>query len=262
MHIAKRPSACKANAPHALEGSPGAAAPSNVNCGFYRCRSPGRAGSLRPVPAQPTPMARLSILQLDRVLIRPTALFAELARRPPSATDAFFRFALWLALCPPVFAYIGTVSFGWRLGVEPIMLPARTVLAICAAYFVLLLVGLFTTALISRWMSSTYRAVDAFGAHIGLIAIVGAPLALGSLMHLYPQAFYNVLVLVPVLIWSMYLLYRGLPVVLRTSPERGMLMASALIAYLLVAWVSLLCLTVVLWNLGVGPTLGSYWLDE
>lgn len=210
-------------------------------------------------------MAQLSILQLDRVLIRPNALFSELAKHTPSASGAFFKFALWLALCPPVFAYIGTVNFGWRLGIAPmdapIELPMHVVLAISIAYFVLLLFGLVTSALVSRWMASTYGAVRDLGAHIGLIAIVGAPLAVGSLMHLYPQAFYNVLVLVPVLIWSMYLLYRGLPIVLKTTPERGMLMASALIAYLLVAWVALLGLTVVAWNYGLGPTLGSYWLN-
>lgn len=207
-------------------------------------------------------MQRLTLLQLDRVLIRPNALFRELARHSPSAFEAFFKFALWLALVPPVFAYIGAVNFGWRLGVQPIELPTPIVLAISAVYFVVLLFGLVSSAVISRWMASTYGAVEDFGAHIGLMAIVGAPLAVGSVMHLYPQAFYNVLVLVPILIWSMYLLYRGLPIVLKTTPERGMLMASALIAYLLVAWVSLLGLMVVLWNYGLGPTLGSYWLNE
>jgi hypothetical protein len=68
--------------------------------------------------------------------------------------------------------------------------------------------------------------------------------------------FINVLVLIPTLIWSMYLLYKGLPVVLKISPERGMLMASALIGYLLVALVSLLGLTVALWGRGIGPSLG------
>lgn len=37
----------------------------------------------------------------------------------------------------------------------------------------------------------------------------------------------------------MNLLYRGLPVALRSTPERGMLMASSIIGYLLVAMVSL-----------------------
>ena len=57
-------------------------------------------------------------------------------------------------------------------------------------------------------------------------------------------------------IHTVYLLYRGLPIVLKVSPERGMLMASALIGYLLVATVSLLGLTVALWSSGIGPSIG------
>ena len=80
------------------------------------------------------------------------------------------------------------------------------------------------------------------------MTLVAVPLAIGSVVHLYPNAFFNVIVLVPTLMWSMYLLYRGLPVVLRTDPGRGMLMASALIAYLLVSWVTLLGITAVSTN--------------
>jgi len=89
-----------------------------------------------------------------------------------------------------------------------------------------------------------------------MITIVGAPLAIGSIIHLYPDVFINVLVFVPAVLWGMYLLYRGLPILLHTTPERGMLMASSLIGYLLVAFVSLLGITVVLWIYGLGPSLG------
>ena len=105
-------------------------------------------------------------------------------------------------------------------------------------------------------MASTYRADVSLGAHFALMAVVGAPLTMGSVMHLYPHVFLNVVVLVPALIWSMYLLYTGLPVVLKTDPERGMLMASAIIGYLLVALVTLLGLTVMLWSYGIGPRIG------
>ena len=40
---------------------------------------------------------------------------------------------------------------------------------------------------------------------------------------------------------------------LKTDPALGMLMASSLVAYLLVAWVTLLGITVVLWSHGIGP---------
>jgi hypothetical protein len=198
-------------------------------------------------------VTQLSILHLGKVLFRPSAAFAAIAERPPSSSAVFFGFALWLGLAPPIFAYIGTMTFGWRLGVEPLIVSAPAAAAIAAAYFSLLLIGFLSSAFVSHWMASTYSADAAFGRSFALIALVGAPLTVGSVVHLYPHALINVVVLVPTLIWSMYLLYRGLPIVLKTDPAHGMLMASSLVAYLLVAWVTLLGITVVLWSHGIGP---------
>lgn len=198
-------------------------------------------------------MAQLSILELGNVLFRPSATFAQIAARPPSSSGVFFGFALWLGLVPPIFAYIGTTTFGWRLGVEPLFLTAPAAAAISAAYFALLLIGFLSAGFVAHWMASTYSADASLGRSLALIALVGAPLTVGSVAHLYPHALINVVVLVPTLIWSMYLLYRGLPIVLKTDPAHGMLMASSLVAYLLVAWVTLLGITVVLWSHGIGP---------
>ena len=201
--------------------------------------------------------ARFSILQIGKVLFAPGEVFSAVAAESPPATRVFFRFALWISLLPPLFAYIGTVNFGWRLGVEPVFLPQPVVLAVCAAYFAALLLGFLSSAVIARWMAATYDASQSLGRCLALMTIVCAPLAVGSIAHLYPNAVLNVLVLVPVLIWCVFLLYRGLPVVLGTGPNRGMLMASALIAYLMVAVVSLLGVTVALWGSGIGPRIGT-----
>ena len=201
--------------------------------------------------------ARISILQIGKVLFAPGEVFSAVAAESPPATRVFFRFALWISLLPPLFAYIGTVNFGWRLGVEPVFFPQPVVLAVCAAYFAALLLGFLSSAMIARWMAATYDANQSLGRCLALMAIVCAPLAVGSIAHLYPNAVLNVLVLVPTLIWCVFLLYRGLPVVLGTGPNRGMLMASALIAYLMVAVVSLLGVTVALWGSGIGPRIGT-----
>ena len=200
---------------------------------------------------------RISPGLLLRLVTRPNAVFAELAESEPSAADVFFRLSLWLVALPPLFAFIGTRTYGWRLGAaEPLLLPPAAVAAISLGYFLALVGGFITTALIARWMSWTYGARHSLGIHFAVITVVGAPLAIGSLAHLYPDVFINVLVLVPVLIWSMYLLYKGLPVALRISPQQGMLMASSLIGYMLVSAVSLLGITVFCWVHGLGPDLG------
>jgi len=191
-----------------------------------------------------------------QILFNPMAVLRGVADSELSASSVFFRLAVWLGLIPPLFAYLGASMFGWRFGaVEPIYLPAGTLIGISIAYYVTLLFGFVSTALVSQWMATTYSATVALGTHFALITVVGAPLVVGSVIHLYPHAFINVLVLVPTLIWSMNLLYRGLPIALGTTPERGMLMASSLIGYLLVAMVSLLGLTVVLWGRGLGPAM-------
>jgi hypothetical protein len=106
-------------------------------------------------------------------------------------------------------------------------------------------------------MSVTYGARANLGVHMAMVAILAAPVTFGSVIHLYPHVFINLLVLIPALIWAMYLLYAGLPVAVGISPERGILMASSLVAWLLVAFVTLLGITVGLWAHGLGPSIGA-----
>lgn len=198
-----------------------------------------------------------SPLLLFRLVFTPTAVFNMLANAHPAPMAVFLKIALWFGMLPPIFAYFGAMEHGWNLGtIEPLYFSNDTLLSMSIAYFMALLIGFVSTAIVSRWMASTYGARHSFGIHLAMISIVGAPIAVGSIIHLYPDVFINILVLVPTILWSMYLLYRGLPIVLHTSPERGMLMASSLIGYFLVAFVSLLGITVVLWGYGFGPSLG------
>ena len=193
-----------------------------------------------------------------RLLFTPQAVFEELSETRPEPHSVFLRYVIWLAVIPPVFAYIGASEFGWRLGAaEPLYLESGDLMLISIAYFFALLFGFVSTAIVAQWMALTYGARHSLGIHFALVTIIGAPLVVGSVIHLYPNVFINIVVFIPTIIWSMFLLYRGLPIVLKISPERGMLMASALIGYLLVAAVSLLGLTVALWGRGVGPSIGA-----
>ncbi len=202
-------------------------------------------------------VSEISPLLIFKLVAKPREVFQNLSRADPSATEVFFKLTVWMISLPPIFAYFGSLKFGWRLGAtEPLILSTGELATISIGYFFTLLFGFFSAAVVSRWMSTVYGARQSLGIHFAMITVVGAPLAVGSSIHLYPDVFINVIVLVPILIWSMNLLYGGLPVVLRINPERGMLMASALIGYLLVAAVSMLGLSVILWGMGVGPRVG------
>ena len=99
-------------------------------------------------------------------------------KRPPAQGSA--RAALWLGAMPPVFAAIGMHEYGWRLGtVEPLLLSWATTIWIAGLYFVALLFGFVSSALVARWMAATYGANRDLGAYFGLLTIVGAPLTFG-----------------------------------------------------------------------------------
>lgn len=194
---------------------------------------------------------------LLRLLKRPSDVGDGLSSPAGGVQAVLLRIVIPLSIVPPLFAYIGGSTLGWRLGAdEPLRMAAGDLTLISFGYFLALIVGFLSTAAVSVWMSGTYGARRDFGSHLAFVAFVGMPVILASVAHLVPHAFVNMAVLIPALIWSLYLLYRCLPEVLGTSREQGMLMASALVGYLLVAFVSLLGITVVLWSRGMGPALG------
>ncbi len=204
------------------------------------------------------PFASFSSSRLvAKTVFRPTEAFQALAEAQPDPIAVFFKYILVFALLPPIFAFGGGSMFGWRLGArEPLYLTTAELTLIGICYFFALLGGFVGTAVVARWMAATYGGRDAMGVHLALVGVIATPLVAGSICHLFPDVFINLLVLIPALIWSLFLLYKGLPIMLKTGPERGILMASALIAWLLVGAVSLLGLTVALWGGGIGPSIG------
>lgn len=193
---------------------------------------------------------------LFTILSSPGAVLRDLAKANGFLSAAVRLRLPLLLLTPPACAGVGGYVFGWRLGTAaPLYLDFAQSMSVSLFYLLALWFGFFSTAFLARWMAQTYGAKVSLDSCLALLTVVAAPLAVAGLAHLFPHVFFNVLVLIPAVIWSMTLLYRGLPVVLRIPPERGMLMSSALVGWLLVAAVSLLGLSAGLWTAGLGPAI-------
>ena len=202
----------------------------------------------------------MTLTWVFRVFLEPSKLFAEIAERKPTLNAVLAGYAVWLGLIPPVCAYVGIVSFGWRLGVgEPVRIDADTALPIALAYYAALLSGFGIAAFLTRWMASTYGARKDAGLHAALVAIVGTPLMVGGVLHLYPLLPLNLLLLIPAILWSAYLLYTGVPALLEIDVDRGMLMSTSILGVFFVAAVALAAFTMILWTLGLGPDIGLDW---
>lgn len=198
----------------------------------------------------------MSLLFFNALFKRPSVFLSQYDPKA-SFVAIIARELWWITLFPPIFLFIGSLSFGWYIGAEhPIHLPVVQLILVCLAYYILLFAGMIGLAAASRWMAPTYSCTLDLGPHMGVIVGSASPLFLGSIAHLFPHVIFNTLVFIPVLLWSMFLLYRAVPVILQTDPQRGILHASSLVGVVLVSAVSLLGLSVGLWTLGLGPNIG------
>lgn len=194
---------------------------------------------------------------LFATLFQPGKVFEQLAQSDKHTLMTIPRYSLLIMLLPPLFSWLGGSLLGWRLGgSQPVFLDTTGYIIFSFFYITILAIGFFGTIYVSRWMSRTYGARRTPALHFSVFTVIAAPLVAASAAHLYPEVFFNVLIIIPAMIWSITLLYKGLPVALRITPERGMLMASSIVGWLLVAAVSLLGISTALWISGAPTILG------
>ncbi len=168
-----------------------------------------------------------------------------------TVTKCYCSHVLFLALIPVVAYYIGTTRVGWNVGGSgPVRLTSHSALLISLLTYFTMLVAVFSLGKAVHWMGQTYGSTQSLPQAIALTAYTATPLWLICIMFVYPIPWLNLVLGLPALAYTVYLLYTGLPIMMKVSEERGFLFASAVLAVGLVMLVGVLAATVLLWGLG------------
>jgi hypothetical protein len=184
----------------------------------------------------------------------PTREWEKIREQYQSGSGSPVGHVLILALIPAISGYIGTTQVGWRIGVgEPIRITGESALSIAIIYYLALLVGIFSVGWVIHLLGKAYEVLKPLPLCIALAAYTATPLFLIGLMQVYPVLWLNMLMGLPALAYTVYLLYSGLPIMMQIPAERGFLYSSAVMAVGLVALVALLAMTALLWGMGLQP---------
>lgn len=187
---------------------------------------------------------------------RPETEWVRIREGHYSIGRIYLTHTLWLALIPPIGGFIGTTQVGWHIGVgDPIKLAVESALNIAILYYIALLIVAFSVGWMIHWMSRTYGAEQPLSQCIALASFTATPLFLSGIMALNPMLWLNLVIGIPVLGYTVYLFYTGVPIVMAIPPERGFLFSSAVVGFGLVALVALLAVTVLLWSIGFEPVI-------
>ena len=165
---------------------------------------------------------------------------------------------LILAAIPAIAGYIGTTQVGWSFGgFEVHKLTTQSALQIAILTYLTMLVAVFSLGKAIHWMGQTYGSKQTLPQAIALAAYAATPLWLMGFFFLYPILWVNMLIGLPALAYTVYLLYTGVPVMMSVTQERGFLFASAVLAVGLVMLVAVLGAMAMLWSMGIGPEVTS-----
>ncbi len=196
----------------------------------------------------------MSLLHTVGILTHPDKEWESIREDHESTTKLYLSHVLLLAAIPAAAAYYGTTQVGWQVGgSEVVKLSSESAIQLCVLFYAAMLSGIYLIGKFIDFFSMTY-GVDASD-HKGIVlaAYTATPLFLLGIIAVYPVLWVNMVAGIIAVCWSVYLLYEGLPILMKIPEERGFMFASSVLTVGLVMLVGLLAISVVIWSVGIGP---------
>ena len=197
------------------------------------------------------------VARVRGVLLRPTAEWGRIAAEPATVAGLFRGYAMPLAAIGPICTVVGRLVFG--AGVPGLAVyrpnPVGLILAELLAYGLALL-SVFVLGLVIDALATTFGGVKDRVAAMKVAVYSSTASWVGAAFNLAPP-----LALLGVLLslYGIYILYRGLPILMRAPQDKAVqYTAVTLIAYVvLAAVVGLLLAPVLLMGAAVGAATGA-----
>lgn len=171
-----------------------------------------------------------------------------------SISHMYFAHVFFLALIPPVSAYIGATKFGWKVGQGgAVLLTESSALVMAGLMYLAMLAGVAVMGIFIQWMSRTYHTSPNLARCIVFAAYTATPLFVAGVTMLYPTPLSIMLVGAAAVSYTAYLLYSGIATFMNIPEDEGFMFASSILTVGLVMLVTLMACTVLIWSMGFGP---------
>jgi len=158
------------------------------------------------------------IERVQSILLRPKQTWPAIAAEPADVASIYSRYVVILAAIPAVCGFIGwTLVGGGAFGVS-YRLPVATGLVQMVVGYLLSLAIVYVLALIVNALAPTFGGTKDMVAALKVVAYGSTAGFVGGVFSLLPS-----LALLGLLasLYSIYLIYTGLPVLMRSAPEKA-----------------------------------------
>ncbi len=196
----------------------------------------------------------MSLANTFGLLTNPDQTWEAIRRESESVTRLYTGHVLLLALIPALAGFFGTSQIGWQIGDGQITrLSVNSALSLSVLFYAAMLAGIFILGKFIDFFAATYDAVDRTPRGVTMAAYTATPIFLIGVIAVYPNIWVNMLAGLVAIAYAVYLLYEGLPILMKIPEDRGFMFATAVLTVGLIMFVALLAISVVIWSMGVGP---------
>lgn len=153
------------------------------------------------------------------ILLKPKETWADIEAETASTAGLFTGYLMLLAAIPAVCGFIGMSLIGFSGFGVTVRVPLLAGLANMVVSYVLSLVGVFVLALIVDALAPTFGGMKSQIQALKLVVYASTAALLGGVFSLLPS-----LSMLGVLaaLYSIYLIYTGLPVLMKNPPEKSL----------------------------------------
>ena len=189
------------------------------------------------------------------IFTNPNSEWRDIRKQHRSKTQEFLTHVPLLALIPALAFYYGVTQVGWTLGSgEPVYLTASSAMVLCVMSYLSALVGVWVFGEFINWMAATYSDEKIDPHHGMAIAVyVTIPIFISGIAGAFPVIWVNAAATMLAAVYSVYLIYAGIPILMNIDKERGFLYSTSIITVALVLLVSMRIGTVLFWVMIFGP---------
>jgi len=161
------------------------------------------------------------------ILLTPDSEWRTIAAEPDDATSLFANYVAYLAAVPAICGFIGTSIIGFTIPTYgTFRVDVMSGLMAAIFQFLLAFVVVYVVALIIDALAPTFGGTKSLPNALKLAAYSYTPFWLAGVFLLVPGLrFLTILGL-----YGLYLLYKGLPVLMRSPPDKSFIYAAAVVA--------------------------------
>ncbi len=188
------------------------------------------------------------------LLVQPSLQWKRVADLAPASMRNMALFPFIMAILPAAAWYFGTTRVGWTVGDgSAIRLTEDSALVLIILFYTAMVGSVAVIGYAIHWMSQTYGADSSLAKGLVIAGFTATPLFITGAVGFYPVLWLDMLIGVVAVCWSVYLMYLGIPIVMKIPEERGFLFSSAVLAICLVILVCIIVGSVILWDFGAAP---------